>query len=140
MTGTHGGATRCCWIVLAAALQAVCGCGTEGLKTYPVRGKVVFPTGEPLRRGVVQFQPGAGTSWTVLGETGDDGTFTLATVTENSRKLPGAPAGRYHLLVLVPPSGGRAAELLHVQEEVCTVEPRDNELTVEVARGPAARR
>jgi hypothetical protein len=132
------GATRCSWIVLAAAL-AVGGCGpTDNLKTYPVRGKVVSQTGE-LLRGVVQLQPEAGASWSVLGEIQDDGSFVLATVTGDGRKLPGAPAGRYRVLVLVPPSEGRAAKMLRVLQEDCKIEPRNNELPVEVARAPDRR-
>ncbi len=85
------------WIV-AVVLFVGLGCG--GQKTYPVRGKVVYPDGTPLPGGLISFEPldpNAGH----IGARGiiqEDGTFRLGTFQDQD----GAVEGEHRVLVLPP--------------------------------------
>ena len=82
------------------------GCGSDTL--YPVEGSVTF-NGQPARGATVVFFPEGDDSLTAVvpsGGVGDDGTFTIST---NGK--PGAPAGKYRVVVHIPaPAGPKAAD------------------------------
>jgi hypothetical protein len=89
--------TRLLWIALVVSLAGATGCGTP--KTYPVRGKVVFPDGTPLPGGFVIFEPAPdGIQVSAQGGIQPDGTFRLGTYQE----CDGAPEGRHRALVNPP--------------------------------------
>jgi hypothetical protein len=92
-------------MLLVAALLLAAGCqGNSNLpKTYPVRGKVVFADGTPLRGGLVQFTPENKAEVTITGAIQEDGSFTLTTLAENE-SLTGAPEGQ-HTVTILPPLG-----------------------------------
>lgn len=84
-----------CW-PLAFVLLAL-GCNdSKTPKLYPVKGTVTV-NGTPLTRGSVSFRlqdPASGT-WEPAGTIAEDGTYTLYT-----NQKPGAPAGKYYVLVV----------------------------------------
>lgn len=77
--------------LFAVAAVAIAGCGAT---TWPVTGKVVFPDGEPVRSGVVEFAPAEGGP-AARGTIAADGSFALAT-----GGRPGAAAGKYRVVVV----------------------------------------
>lgn len=86
-------------------LLVVCaGCDDGRPPLFPVRGAVVFSSGEPVRQATIEFVPESpGPS--PRGKTDSEGQFTLNTYDSQD----GAPAGEYRVVVLqvIPP---RAAE------------------------------
>ena len=91
----------------ALALAALVGCGPKGPATYPAGGKVLYPDGQPMVGGAVQFQPSDGGAGAAVAEIQKDGHFTLCTITDGG-KTGGALAGSYRVVVL-PPLGGNQA-------------------------------
>src|SRR5262249_55555724 len=63
---------------------------------YPVHGKVTYPDGTPLAKGLVGFESATGTpSITARGDIRADGSYELSTFKPGD----GAPAGKYRVLV-----------------------------------------
>lgn len=87
------------WKILGAllfSLAAVAGCGGPP-KTYLVHGMVVFPDGQPLTRGTVEFETlHQNKAITASGEIAKDGTFRLGTFAPND----GAIAGEHRVAVI----------------------------------------
>jgi hypothetical protein len=87
-----------CFVLVLGSLV---GCGTR--KTYPVRGKVQYPDGSPMKGGAVMFEPlgvekvekGAEAPIMARGYINEDGTFALSTFGDED----GAPPGHYRVLV-----------------------------------------
>ena len=92
-----------------AALLPLClllalGCGkqVDMPATHPASGKVVYKDGRPMKGGTIQFTPLApDASYTVTGETDDNGSFALHTLKGN-RKASGAVEGQYRTTVMPP--------------------------------------
>ena len=80
-------------IMLAAAVLALAGCGSNQLKTAVVRGTVTYK-GKPVPNGTISFVPTSGPSAT--GEIQPDGSYVLTTY----RKGDGAVLGQ-HTVVIV---------------------------------------
>jgi hypothetical protein len=110
----------------AIVLMGMAGCGPSLPKTYPVKGKVVFQGGKPVTDGKIQFQSSADPQNKVLGDIDQDGSFSLTTHV-GAKKVRGAPAGEYHVLVELE----RPARLVVLPREY-TVEPRENDFTIEI--------
>lgn len=71
------------------------GCGSDQVNTYPVKGRVVFQDGSPVRTGTVELESKQfGT--TATGSINDDGTFVLGTYTPND----GAAEGEHNAIVV----------------------------------------
>jgi hypothetical protein len=88
----------------AAALAAAGGgCGGKEKppppKTYPVTGKVVYADGKPMKGGTIEFRSVADPTLTMMGDIGDDGTFSLRTLHDNA-KLSGAIEGEHRVTIL----------------------------------------
>ena len=77
-------------LLLAASLP---GCGTGGLPTAPVRGKVTF-MGKPLTAGTILYMP-EGDKPSATSEIKPDGTYVLTTYTAND----GAVLGKHTILI-----------------------------------------
>ncbi|HXG09456.1 MAG TPA: hypothetical protein VNK04_06675 [Gemmataceae bacterium] len=80
------------------------GCG-GGPKTYPVKGKVVYPDGTPLTGGIVEFEALASEVGQVnaRGTIREDGTFEVSTLFPGTDKeRDGAVAGEHRVLVIPP--------------------------------------
>jgi hypothetical protein len=73
-------------------LVGVAGCGGY----YPVHGKVTYPDGSPVTKGIVVFESnGAANAISARGEIQADGTYQLGT----DKPGDGVPAGKYRVLV-----------------------------------------
>jgi hypothetical protein len=122
----------------------VAGCGpkfntTPPPKLYPVKGKVLLASGEPVSGGVITFHPTNMRGAEASGEIGKDGSFELTTIVKNDGALPGSYTvsvspyfkdGRYSAVPAsrVPPKFG-APETSGLSAEV---EERDNDLRIEL--------
>ena len=94
----------------ALAVLLLTGCAEAGRPAYAVEGKVVFPDGQPLTEGVVEFETveDIKTRINARGEIQPDGTFRLTTYVDND----GAVAGEHRALVMPPlPLAGPAPPL-----------------------------
>lgn len=91
------------WIVPAVvAVLAAAGC-SEGppslqginIQTVPAQGKVLLANGQPLKGGIVTFEPIEGSTNQAAGPVQVDGTFELQSGPSN----PGAMPGKYRVRV-----------------------------------------
>ena len=98
--------------------------------TFPVTGKVVTRTGQPVTEGVVQFHSKTDSSITAIGEIGPDGSFSLNTRVDNY-ELPGTIEGP-HEVTVIPAMSEDQMEIPVVLPEPCTVGPSNNEFTLEI--------
>jgi hypothetical protein len=122
----------CPWMLLAAglALAGIAGCGA-GVKTYPVKGKVVFKGGKPVPDGRVQFQSTDDPKVRALGDIGADGSFSLTTYV-GGKNVAGAVAGSHTVTVELE----RPAAVVALPKPLI-VKPEDNDFPIEI---PARRR
>ena len=94
-------------LLLPVCLLITGGCADSAVKTYPVRGVVVFPDGKPLRQGTVEFElidrehPNTATA-----EIQSDGSFELGTFELDD----GARAGRHRAVVIADHMIGNSYE------------------------------
>jgi hypothetical protein len=85
--------------LVAMGLLTLGGCGGGSVPTYGAGGKVVFPNGEPLGGGKVEFRPVAAPQPVVArGEIQPDGSFRLSTFRPNDGAVEGE-----HVVLVVPP-------------------------------------
>ncbi len=117
--------------VLGMVVVALCGCGGVGT-LYPVSGKVTVD-GKPLSDGQLTFvaegDKGDKTTAAPFGKI-KDGTYSLST-----KGKPGAPAGKYHVMVMTQYPGGPEKP---VALPVRYSQPEKSGLSVEVVPNPAA--
>jgi hypothetical protein len=122
----------------------VAGCGpkfntTPPPKVYPVKGKVLLASGQPLSGGMITFHPKTRLGTEAWGEIGPDGSFQLTTIVKNDGALPGSytvtvdpyfKGGRHSAVPAsrVPPKFG-ATETSDLTVEV---EAKDNDLKIEL--------
>lgn len=83
------------WSLLICFASLVMGCGADRPETYPVRGKVLFSDGTPVRSGVVELLS-AEFGETATGRIEPDGSFVLGTFREDD----GACSGRHGAIVV----------------------------------------
>jgi hypothetical protein len=127
-------------------------------QTYPVRGRVVFSGGQPVRGGTVWFRPLNDPRVTTSGKIHPDGTFTLHSSRAGGHG-PGAIAGPHRVTVVAdvgtsrtirtpnsgqPPageSGPAPSPTMTVPEtrtvtlpDTYTVKPGDNDFTLTVPK------
>jgi hypothetical protein len=133
---------------MGAALLAALGCGGgDGVKTYPVNGRVVYKgKGDvaKLEGGQVHFESLSEPRVIASGEIGSDGAFAVWCHLEGKDR-EGVPAGEYKVCVR-PPKGDDAPRRggpLHPRYQTfeksglkITVSPETNTPTVEVETGP----
>lgn len=128
-------------------LGAAAGCGGPP-KTYVVHGMVVFPDGQPLTRGTVEFEALNQTKpITASGEIAKDGSFQLGTFAMND----GAIAGEHRVVVisdyeigtdverpgeLPPPQLDPKYRSFKTSGLKFTIKPQMNNLLVEVDYAP----
>lgn len=127
---------RPCAAVLAIALLAASpGCGPSWPKLYPVTGKVVRANGKPAGVGTIIFTSVADDTISADGGLQSDGTFTLSTKLHGSERK-GAVEGEHYVRVDYPalnvgPDGQFQANPVAVTKTY-KVEPKDNQLTIEI--------
>jgi hypothetical protein len=134
---------RTCGSLLTAlwVLVVITGCGNQR-PAYPVEGKVVYPDGQPLTEGTVEFETieDIKTRLNARGEIQPDGTFRLTTYVDND----GAVAGEHRALVMPPLAVDNSAPVkrpikAHYRGYETsglrfTVKPEPNTFTIEVQR------
>lgn len=86
--------------LLLALLTAGCGDDSGGeleqVTPYPVTGKVLLPSGEPLTEGRITFVPVGENGRQAIGMIQPDGSFTLTTINEGD----GAGPGEYQVRIV----------------------------------------
>jgi hypothetical protein len=115
-------------IGLALVLIGVSGCG--GIKTHPVKGKVVVEGGDvkKLVGANVEFQLDSDPSVRSYGEIKEDGTFELMTY-HKGKSVPGVPEGK----AKPPPLPIHARFLRFTTSKLSFTVPTDGEITVKVS-------
>ena len=96
------------WFAVLALMSVGCG---GGLQTVPVRGKVTFGDGGPLKGGRVEFRSEAEATKNLnaRGEVDADGDFKLTTFVDG-KELDGAVVGP-HKVTVFPPDYTQPASL-----------------------------
>jgi hypothetical protein len=125
------------------ALAVGCGGSEPSIKTYPVRGKVVFKGGNVsrLERGKVWFQSTSDPGLKAVGMIYEEGFFTMTTLLADKGVL-GVPAGQYQARVEPPPDEDRKPQpgLIHAkyqdfnQSGLSFTVPVSDEIVIEVDR------
>lgn len=82
-------------LMLTSACLLLTGCGESRVATYPVKGKVRFANGAPVRTGIVEFGS-EDQQVTASGKIQTDGTFILGTYAADD----GAAAGEHKVIVM----------------------------------------
>ena len=131
---------------LLGVIGAVCvaGCGSKFNSTppptvYPVKGKVVLASGEPVTGGFITFHPKTTLGAEASGEIGKDGSFQLTTIVKNDGALPGSYTvsvdpffkdGRRSAVPVsgIPPKFGAP----ETSELTAEVEAKDNDLKIQL--------
>lgn len=90
------------------SLVHLTGCASEGVKTYPVRGRVQFADGKPVKYGRIEFYH-AEHDLTSRGAIQADGSFRLGTYSRND----GAPAGVHAVAITQLIMSGEAGAMPH---------------------------
>jgi hypothetical protein len=128
--------------VIGAVFMAGCGHKFNTApppKVYPVKGKVLLASGEPVSGGIITFNPKTTLGAEASGEIGKDGSFQLTTFVKNDGALPGSYTvsinpyfkdGRQSAVpaTRIPPKFG-APETSNLTVEV---EAKDNDLKIEL--------
>ena len=113
------------------ALVICLGCGKEPEEslpeTFPVSGKVVSRTGQPLAGGSIQFQSRVDPAISAIGEIDSDGSFSLFTHVDGN-KLPGTIEGPHDVTVI--PESDDQPQAPATLRKPYSVLPQENELTI----------
>ena len=118
-----------------AVVLAAEGCRTSKVNvpvTHPVKGKVRFKEGGPLKGVTIQFEAMARSSLTIRGDIKKDGTFSLSTLLANGTTVPGAIEGTHKVIVIPPMTADQNLEPIKVLTSTCTVKPGENVFTIEI--------
>lgn len=100
-------------LLRSLALILLVGCGSGGVRTYPVGGTVTFPDGTPLAGGLVQFRSVTGEHRVgARGAIQEDGSYQLGTFESGD----GVVEGDHEALVTPPPFEGDRDEVRFVPE------------------------
>jgi hypothetical protein len=97
-------ATRCLTLIVVSII-GLAGCGTDGPKVYPAKGKLTYK-GQPLAAAGVTFHPTSNGSL-AAAQTNTQGEFQLTTFTPSD----GAIAGDYVVTVVKSEGGAAGAEV-----------------------------
>ena len=124
---------RCMAIVSLTLIAS--GCGEEGPKTYPVKGKITHKGGKPVNSGNILFESLSDPKVQASGELQPDGSFEMA----SNLGKPGTIAGEHRVLILPQlPELGQKASVANKYAKFetsglkATVKEGENELTFEI--------
>ncbi len=138
-------AVRAIFLLLAVPLLLLMawGCSSDQKKTYPVKGKLVWPDGssaKELSGGMVIFQCNA-EQISSKGPIDQTGCFVLGTYT----LIDGTVAGKHKVAIVQPVSDDenhsplqvvhRRYESMETTDLEVTVEPKDNDIVLKVMPG-----
>ena len=113
------------------ALAAGCG-GGKSYQFHPVKGRVLH-AGKPVTGGTIQFTNPDDSNFVASSPIGADGAFTLQTSTTNpARTSPGAPTGKYQVLVAMPAVPPSKTFASMTAPENYTIVPGENDLTIKL--------
>jgi hypothetical protein len=121
------------------SLLVLGGCSDRGAQFWPVQGKVVYQDGQPLPGGTIELESKDNSTLTAVGTIAADGTFRLE---------EGALSGGYRVAIHAaepidpdelddktpPPLLDAKYEDIYQSGLEITIEPKANELTIEVER------
>jgi hypothetical protein len=82
-------------LIRIAVLAMICGCSSDRIPTFPVRGRVTFPDGAEVRTGVIELRS-LEHGFNARSEIDRNGNFVLGTY-ENG---DGAVAGQHQAIVM----------------------------------------
>jgi hypothetical protein len=100
-------------LLRSLALITLVGCGSGGVRTYPVSGTVTFSDGTPLAGGLVQFRSVTGEHRVgARGPIQQDGSYQLGTFEFDD----GVVEGDHEVLVTPPPFQGDRDEIRYIPE------------------------
>ena len=91
--------THMAWMVGCVVLLA--GCTSKGPETFPVKGKVLYQDGSPMKEGMVEFESleeGEYKGRNARGKIEEDGSYFLSTEEEGD----GAVVGKHRAIVREP--------------------------------------
>jgi hypothetical protein len=121
-------------LALVLTLLTACGTGRPRIPpppTYPVSGKVVSRSGQPITNGSIGFQSKNNIEWSANGEIQPDGSFSLTTLVDG-QKVPGAAEGE-HEVTYYPLMSEAQTEVPVTLPKPITVEAKqDNQITITV--------
>ena len=129
-----------CILIFACLVAGVAGCKQSTLpKTYSAKGAIIYPGGQPLEGGSVQFTSSSDPLLHVLAAVKNDGTFTLHTV-KDEEQADGAPAGEYAVIVQPAPPPHDPKDVVAAQQTAppislpgtYKVEPKENTFKIEL--------
>jgi hypothetical protein len=124
-------------VVVASVTATGCqhGASSAPPPLYAVTGKVVCKSGASLAGGTIEFRSRDDPTVRGVSTLQDDGSFVIHTI-HGDRRLPGAIAGTHQVTIFLPL--GEEKERPPVEPIVLpheyTVEPRDNQFTIEIDR------
>ena len=126
--------------LLLLMLSVGCAERAPDLETWPVHGTVIDQNGVSPASGVVRFLADAEMHQSdphliTVGPIQPDGSFTVKTHRKGFT-YDGAVAGDYGLLVMTDKttSDGQKVPVQFDVPEPCTVQPRENKLTIKIRR------
>lgn len=89
------------------AMTCLAGCGSRPpVAIFPVAGRLSVPEGLPVEKAILTWHCDTDPERLVSGVAGRDGNFELWTLVD-SKRVRGAPAGRYRIDVTLPPGEGQ---------------------------------
>jgi hypothetical protein len=128
---TRRGGCRVLYVILGW-INVGCGSSSSTLpQTYPVKGSVHYQDGSPVVGGAIEFVSGSDSSFSVSGEIGEDGSFTLYTV-KGSDKVRGAPEGAYKVTIRPPIQADHRPVQAIELPTTYQVESKENNFAIEV--------
>jgi hypothetical protein len=128
------------WGVLLIVGCLVAGCGKDApaLKTYAVKGQVVYQEdGRPMTAGSVEFESTTDAGRGCRGDLDAEGRFTLSTLAAGNKKQAGAAEGKYRVTVLPAQDSKQMAQPIALPG---TYEVRPNDDNDFVLKVPGKRR
>ncbi|HOM16582.1 MAG TPA: hypothetical protein PLQ00_04595 [Thermoguttaceae bacterium] len=121
-------------MLVVVVVGATFGCGRKLQRqlptTYPVAGRILAPAGQQIPVGArIEFRTDD-PNMVAFGNVEPDGRFTLQTL-YYEKLLPGAAAGRYKVTLLTTVNNIPGPVI--TIPEVFTVEPKENQFTVNLS-------
>jgi len=123
-------------MTLLAAVAIGCSSRPAPPPTFPATGIVKFANGQPFPGGILTLTSKADPRIVMESPIHDDGTFSLSMVFDN-RRVEGAQAGTYSVLVSSKFVAGQAVRMYSLSDEV-TIKPETNALVITI--GPEKER
>lgn len=115
------------------------GCGGESgsstppPQTHPVKGKVTFADGQPVKNATVQFSLVSNPEQSAFGGTDEQGNFELSVLLADG-KVSGAVAGEYEVTIMLPMDEQQRGGETFTLPQKYKVEAKENQFTFSIQR------